>query len=144
MARAGGDQSPGQGPQLLLPGAQGNSTLLLPQPSPTSDPSGGSGPSPVAGYGEAPGKEHDPNLLSDPTALRARHEEHLLTGQQGAGPSRSETILGAAQKGFATTAYRRVYGDYSAVTEEVLSKEQVPPGYRYYVKRYFQLIKPRE
>jgi len=37
-----------------------------------------------------------------------------------------------------------VYSDYTSVVEEVMSKEKVPPGYRFYVKRYFQLIKPRE
>ena len=56
----------------------------------------------------------------------------------------AETILGAAEKGFATQSYRRVYKDYSAVSEKVMSQQRVPPGYRFYVKRYFQMIKPRE
>ena len=40
--------------------------------------------------------------------------------------------------------FDEVYGDYTSVVEEVMSREHVPPGYRFYVKRYFQLIKPRE
>ena len=40
--------------------------------------------------------------------------------------------------------YQRVYKDYSAAVEEVMSQEGVPPGYRYFVKRYFKLIRPRE
>jgi hypothetical protein len=79
-----------------------------------------------------------------PTQLDARHVDARVEGKLGAGPSRSQTILGTADRGFAQTGYRRVYGDYSQVVEEVMSKEQIPPGYRYYVKRYFELIKPRE
>ena len=47
---------------------------------------------------------------------------------------------------FANTAseqYRRVFGDYHAVAEEVLDQQHVPPGSRYYINRYFQLIRPR-
>jgi len=36
-----------------------------------------------------------------------------------------------------------VYRDYTQVIEEALKQEDVPLGYQYFVKRYFQLIKPR-
>ena len=79
-----------------------------------------------------------------PRALSGKRHDTRVEGKEGAGPSRSQTILGSAEKGFASTSYKRVYGDYTAVVEEVMSKEKVPPGYRFYIKRYFQLIKPRE
>ena len=82
--------------------------------------------------------------MGDATRLRAQHHDTRVQGKEGAGPSRSQTILGSAEKGFASTGYKRVYGDYTAVVEEVMSKEKVPPGYRFYIKRYFQLIKPRD
>jgi hypothetical protein len=103
-----------------------------------------SGPSGVAPGGDGIGDGHDPNLTGAQTNLSAKHVSVQADGKKGAGPSRSETILGSAERGFASTGYRRVYGDYTSVVEDVMSKEQVPPGYRYYVKRYFQLIKPRE
>jgi hypothetical protein len=99
---------------------------------------------PGASPGDGIGDSHDPHMKGDATRLAARRKELQAEGKQGAGPSRSETILGSADKGFASANYRRVYGDYTSVVEEVMSKEQVPPGYRFYVKRYFQLIKPRE
>jgi hypothetical protein len=83
-------------------------------------------------------------LFGDKTSLAAKHKDTRVEGKEGAGPSRSETILGSAEKGFSSRAYKRVYGDYSSVVEEVMTKEKVPPGYRFYIKRYFQLIKPRE
>jgi hypothetical protein len=94
--------------------------------------------------GDGIGDQHDPNLVGDATRMSAEHHDTRVLGKLGAGPSRSQTILGSAEKGFASTSYKRVYGDYTAVVEEVMSKEKVPPGYRFYIKRYFQMIKPRE
>ena len=92
---------------------------------------------------DRPGTNHDPNFLGDVTQIESKRRLTRVYGKEGAGPTRSQTILGAAEKGFATQSYRKVYGDYSAVSEEVMSKQRVPPGYRFYVKRYFQMIKPR-
>ncbi|HEX2573785.1 MAG TPA: hypothetical protein VH877_29820 [Polyangia bacterium] len=128
---APGQKTPGPGGEQDAPGADSGQPGT---PGPNTTPTGDN----------RPGDAHDPHLLGDPTRIAAHHVTQKLQGAQGSGPSRSATILGASERGFATTAYRRVYGDYNAITEEVMSKERVPPGYRYYIKRYFQLIKPRE
>ena len=57
---------------------------------------------------------------------------------------RSEVILGAAERGFASRGYQKVYREYHTVAEEALNKDEIPGGYRFYVRRYFQLIRPRE
>jgi hypothetical protein len=88
------------------------------------------------------GTGEDPNLMGDPTQLNAKKKNEDLTGIHGQGVSRRETILTAAKKGFATRAYKKVYADYKKVVEEVIAAEKVPQGYKYYVKRYFQRIKP--
>ena len=138
------------GQQILTIGPGGDQTLILPG---MGGPGGGQGPGQNGQGGQGPGggkggdgagTQHDPNLQGDPTQLNGNRKLTKVTGKEGAGPTRSETILGAAEKGFATSGYRRVYGEYTAVSEEVMSKQRVPPGYRFYVKRYFQMIKPRE
>jgi hypothetical protein len=88
------------------------------------------------------GDEHDPNLTSDPTDRYGKTRNEQLTGVHGQGPSRRETILTSAKKGFAQQGYKQVYTDYRKAAEEVMTKEKVPQGYKYYVKRYFQRIKP--
>ena len=55
-----------------------------------------------------------------------------------------ETILSAAQKGFATKAYEDVYVQYKRKMEEVIESEKVPSGYRFYINKYFQKIKPHK
>jgi hypothetical protein len=112
-------QGGGKGPQGNQPG--------MPQPG-----------------GQQAGVGHNPNTFGAATAIKAKHTEQRLDGTQGKGPSRSEVILGASEKGFSTTSYRRVYRAYNGVVEEVLNKEKVPLGYKFYVKKYFNLIKPRE
>lgn len=130
-------------------GGKSDTMLLLPLPmgpGPGQEKPGpsGKGPGQELPGGDGIGKEHDANLMGDATTLGGKRHDTRVEGAQGAGPSRSQTILGSAEKGFASTGYKRVYGDYTAVVEEVMSKERVPPGYRYFIKRYFQLIKPRE
>jgi hypothetical protein len=53
-------------------------------------------------------------------------------------------IRGAAEKGFASRGYENVYREYHTVAEETLNKDDIPGGYRFYVRRYFQLIRPRD
>jgi hypothetical protein len=49
----------------------------------------------------------------------------------------------AAARGFSTSGYRQVFTEYESAVEESLDRAAVPPGRRYLVRRYFQLIRPR-
>ncbi len=42
------------------------------------------------------------------------------------------------------TVELRIAPDYKTVAERVMNEDQIPPGYRFYVQRYFQLIRPRD
>lgn len=90
------------------------------------------------------GKGKGSRELGDETDLDSKRVDEKVDVDAGDGPSRSEIIKSASEEGFATTEYKDVYVDYSSVVEEVMDKEKIPAGYRYYVKRYFQLIKPQE
>ncbi len=94
--------------------------------------------------GSGAGTDHDPQMLEDPTGLQRRTQATRVQGEEGDGASRSEVILGAADRGFVGRGYQEVYTDYEGHAEEVLERDEVPPGYRFYVRRYFQLIRPRE
>lgn len=62
----------------------------------------------------------------------------------GRGASNAEVILGAAERGFTGKGYRKVFKQYETVAEDQVAKETIPDGMRFYVRRYFQLIRPRE
>ena len=94
--------------------------------------------------GSNPGQGGRPQALPAPTALDGKRVDTRVQGELGAGPSRSQVIREAGQHGFVARGYEQVHADYSRHAEAVLERDQVPGGYRFYVRRYFQLIRPRE
>jgi len=148
----GGQAGEGQGEQQggseggtergLVLGGEGGGELQIPgggnRPGQGGMGQGTREPGPGAGTG------HDATTLANPTALGATRQNVRVEGEAQHGPSRSEVILGAADRGFVSEDYERVYVDYERHAEEVLEQDQVPGGYRFYVRRYFQLIRPRE
>ena len=164
LARAGGSKASGEQRDGNAAGRSGQGGGSEGDSHAPPGPIGSGGPGSASadrapgadkGKGDTPGQSgqgaggigdaHDDNLLGDATSIEARRRLERLSGKGGSGgPGRAETIRSSSERGFATEGYQRVYSDYSAVVDEVLDKERVPPGFRFYVKRYFQLIRPRE
>ena len=120
---AGQGSGPGQGP------GQGQ-----------EGPPGGGGPG-----GKQWGTGHDDKIAGDDTQLKGQTKDVVAAGvDTGEGNASSEVIYGAAQRGFVGRGYQKVYTDYETVAERVMNQDEIPPGYRFYVRRYFQLIRPRE
>ena len=97
-----------------------------------------------SGIGNAPGGPVLGTRTPGSGSATTGHDAPTSVASKTAGPSRSQVIGGAAAQGFASTEYRRVFTDYSSVVEESLDNAAVPPGRRYLVRRYFQLIRPRD
>lgn len=105
--------------------------------------SGGGSGSGQNGGSASWGIGHDDNLTGDPTATSGNTKDEDIQGTAGAnGASTRETILAAAQKGFAGVGYKKVYANYQRIVEEVMRTEKLPSSYKYYVKRYFAKIHP--
>jgi len=103
----------------------------------------GNGGGPPQQGGNDWGTGHDDNLTGDPTEKSGNTKDDELQGAQGKdGGGTRETILSAAQKGFASQRYKDVYGKYHQIVEEVMRTEKLPSSYKYYVKRYFAKIHP--
>ena len=91
------------------------------------------------------GTGHDGQTQGAATNPKVGTQDTQVAGQDtGQGASRSEVIQGAAERGFASRGYTKVYREYHTVAEEALNKDEIPGGYRFYVRRYFQLIRPRD
>lgn len=140
-----GPGKPGQGsPKLSFGSGDGQS---IPVPAPGQGP-GTEGKQAGAGAGEGgdqAGSGSDPNLRGDQTDLQGKTQDVSAAGvDSGEGTASSEVVYGAAERGFSGAGYRKVYTDYKTVAEEVLETDEIPPGYKFYVRRYFQLIRPRQ
>ncbi len=143
-----GQKGKGRGrPELRL--GSGDRAVEIPggsAPSPgggqkPGDGSGGDGKQAGPGWGNS----HDPNLAGERSKLAGNTTDVSAAGiDTGEGTASAEVIYGAAERGFTGKGYKEVFTDYQTVSEQVLEKDQIPPGYRFYVRRYFQLIRPRE
>jgi hypothetical protein len=149
-----GGKKPGQGegegegegdqPGLSI-GKGGQGGIEIPLPG-QGQGKGGDKPGPGGGKG---GKEWGtgagPDVQGDATSGQFGtldvEQQGLETNQ---GPTRSKTIRQAAEKGFKGTDYEQVFKQYKTHAEESIRKENIPDGYRFYVQRYFQLIRPRD
>jgi hypothetical protein len=101
---------------------------------------GGKG-TPAPGYGNG----HDATLTGDRSRVAGQTHDVSAAGiDSGEGTASAEVIYGAAQRGFTGKGYKDVFTEYQSVAEQVIDKDEIPPGYRFYVRRYFQLIRPRE
>ena len=117
-----------------LPLVEGDRKALLGIPGPGGARASGSG-----GLGD-----DAPQSGARATHRQTSGELSHVTGQQARGPTRSETIRDAGGQGFVSAPYREVHAEYQKHAERVIERDRVPGGYRFYVRRYFQLIRPRE
>jgi hypothetical protein len=139
----------GQGGETWVLGPNGEKLLMLSKGQGGSGSNPGSGQGGTGGEGQGQpghgwGEGHDPRLQAGATNPKMGTQDTQVQGANANGGSRSQVILGAAERGFASRGYKKVYTEYHQVAEESLAKDEIPGGYRFYVKRYFQLIRPRD
>jgi hypothetical protein len=140
-----GQQGQGQGSkggEMWVLGPNGEKILIMSSSRSSGSGQGGGGqPQPGKGWGT----EHDGHVQGQASNVKVGTQDTQVAGQDtGEGASRSEVIEGAAERGFASRGYQKVYREYHTVAEEALGKDEIPGGYRFYVRRYFELIRPRE
>jgi hypothetical protein len=127
----------GSGGDIPIPGTQSGS-----QGSPGSP---GESQASSGEKGQGVGQGHGEGLKGDRSRLDAQTHEVSAAGiDSGEGTASAEVIYGAAQRGFVGKGYKDIFTEYQSVAEQVIEKDEIPPGYRFYVRRYFQLIRPRE
>ena len=140
----GKGQGQGGGETWIL-GPNGEKILMISASKGGQGGQGQGGQGGQAGKGPGYGQGHDSNVQGGATNPKVGVQDTQVQGNDtGQGGSRSEVILGAAERGFASRGYTKVYREYHTVAEEALNKDEIPGGYRFYVRRYFQLIRPRE
>ena len=142
--KPGNGSQPGQ---LRLSHGQGDGPSVD-VPMPGSSPAAGNpgeAEAPGSAVGKGYGHGHDDQLTGDPTKLDGKTQDVTAAGvDSGQGAASAEVIYGAAERGFVGKGYQKVFTDYQTVAEQVMTQDEIPPGYRFYVRRYFQLIRPRD
>ena len=78
------------------------------------------------------------------TSLDSTLNLEQITGVQGEGNSTVQTTKASAEGQESGISYKDAYMKYQKLSEDALTEEQIPLGYKFYVKRYFESIKPTE
>lgn len=139
-----GQPEPGQAEQVQV--TFGPNGTRIPSDDSTQAASSAEDGQETRASGSEAGHAHDPSTLEGaPNRLgNEGYVDQAAAGQDsGAGPSASETIVTAAERGFVSGNYQKLYQQYETVAEEVMDRDRVPSGRRTHVRRYFELIRPR-
>jgi hypothetical protein len=96
-----------------------------------------------------PGSERDPGTTQDPFGAKGKADadpgqQTHLAGALGEGESLQELITAAGDDSHAQRRYRDLFQAAAPAAEESVLNENIPPGSRFFVKRYFESIRPRE
>ncbi len=83
-------------------------------------------------------------LGSEVTSLDSTLNLEQITGVQGEGGSTVQTSKTSAEGQQSAVSYKDAYTKYQKLSEDALTEEQIPLGYKFYVKRYFESIKPSD
>ena len=133
--------------------AASRALVRIPLPEPGGQP-GPPGDSPKPEDGELPsgqpGTEKDRGtsgrLFADkvPDAKPAEGPARRLEGLLGDGASLQEFMQSAGTGGKASAAYRDLYGVMAPAAQDAVEQENIPLGARFYVRKYFEAIRPAE
>ena len=94
--------------------------------------------------GQSAGNRTTESQLGQQTSLDSTLNLQNITGVQGEGSSTVETSKASAEGQESALSYKDAYMKYQKLSEDALTEEQIPLGYKFYVKRYFESIKPTE
>ena len=90
------------------------------------------------------GKATSASQLGELTSLDSALNLTRITGVQGDGASAIQTVASSPEGQQSAVSYKDAYTKYQKLSEDALTQEQIPLGYKFYVKRYFESIKPSD
>lgn len=93
---------------------------------------------------EKAGMKTSESQHGDLTSLDSTLNLEKLKGVQGEGDSSVETTKASAEGQESSLSYKDAYMKYQKLSEDAMTEEQIPLSYKFYVKRYFESIKPVE
>ena len=94
--------------------------------------------------GKKAGKGTSASQLGELTSLDSTLNLTRITGVQGEGASAVQTVASSPEGQQSGVSYKDAYTKYQKLSEDALTQEQIPLGYKFYVKRYFESIKPSD
>jgi len=94
--------------------------------------------------GDGAGVGHVPSAGEKTKGMLAKRDVRERGVRNPSGKVKSATVRAAAQRGVRTGGYEAAFRAYETKVEKQIRAERVPPGMSFYVRGYFDRIRPRE
>jgi hypothetical protein len=108
---------------------------------------GQGGDSPTASG--SPGSDHDTGTTETPFGIETQRaaknaKSHQLAGRLGDGETLQQFLPSAGDTSKSSRRYRELYQAMAPAAEDAVMQENIPLGSRFFIKRYFESIRPAE
>jgi len=138
QSQPGGDPQPGQTPGIVMMEQFGKGDPgAMPAPGDPQQPSG------------QPGSERDTGTTDNPFGKDQvkpgeSAQAQQITGRQGEGQSLQQSLTSAGDSSKSNRGYKDLYEAMAPAAQEAVLQENIPLGSRFFIKRYFESIRPKE
>ena len=141
-----GDGKPGGDPK---PGDAKTQGLVTMQSFAPANQNGEPGPGDPSQPSGQPGSERDNGTTDTPFGKKRNEpgkdaQAKQLTGRLGEGESLSQFLPSAGDASKSNRRYKELYDAMAPAAEDAAQQENIPLGSRFFIKRYFESIRPRE
>jgi hypothetical protein len=112
------------------------------------NPKPGEGGDPQLPSGQ-PGSEHDTGTTDSPfgkekNAAASESQQQSISGRLGQGETLRQFLPGVADASKSKRRYKELYEAMAPAAEDAVVQENIPLGSRFFIKRYFESIRPKE
>jgi hypothetical protein len=134
----GGGPQPGQTPGgVTMQSFAKDGQASVPAPGDPQKPSGQPGSERDTGTTDSP-------LGKDQNAAAKEGQAQQLAGRQGEGQSMQQALTSAGDHSKSNRGYKDLYDAMAPAAQEAILQENIPLGSRFFIKRYFEAIRPQE
>jgi chemotaxis protein histidine kinase CheA len=137
QSQPGGQQQPGQTPGIAVQSFSKDTLGAGPSPGDPSRPGGEAGSERDTGTTDTPfGKDR----VKPGESAQAQQ----IAGRQGEGQSLQQSLTSAGDSSKSNRGYKDLYEAMAPAAQEAVLQENIPLGSRFFIKRYFESIRPKE
>jgi ATP-dependent Clp protease ATP-binding subunit ClpA len=137
QGQPGGEPQPGQSGGVMMQSFAKEGQPGIPSSGDPQQPSG------------QPGSERDSGTTDSPLGKNANTagkdgRQQQLAGRQGEGQSLQQSLTAAGDQSRSNRGYKELYEAMAPAAQEAVLQENIPLGSRFFIKRYFEAIRPQE
>lgn len=141
-----GEEKSGGQPQ---PQGEAGKGMVTMQSFSKADPSAQSGDGDPRLPSGQPGSEHDTGTTDSPFGKERNNsgkdaQAKQLAGRLGEGPTLQESLTAAGDHSKSNRPYKELYEAMAPAAQDAVVQENIPLGSRFFIKRYFEAIRPQE